>query len=114
MSTTNAMVDTYHFNPCIFVLRQAGELENAIKALKWGVDFIVKAHVGRYEFYGQVSAHILICPFLFNIIIQFRTLIEDINLSLPMKKTSDYLTHRVEIYHRHLRYQMIPNHKPKH
>ncbi|XP_039268711.2 uncharacterized protein LOC120343563 [Styela clava] len=35
--------------------QQAGELENALKALKWGTDYILKAYVGRYEFYGQVG-----------------------------------------------------------
>lgn len=35
--------------------RQAGEVENTLKAIKWGIDYIVKSYVGKYELYGHVS-----------------------------------------------------------
>nr|CAB3262581.1 uncharacterized protein LOC100180615 [Phallusia mammillata] len=33
----------------------AGEMENARKAVKWATDYFIKCHVAPYEFYGQVG-----------------------------------------------------------
>lgn len=40
------------------VYTAAGELEYALDCIKWGVDWIMKAHVGKDEFYGQVCQKI--------------------------------------------------------
>ena len=32
----------------------AGELNNMLDSIKWATDYFVKAHTGKYEFYGQV------------------------------------------------------------
>ena len=39
----------------------AGELNNMLDSIKWATDYFVKAHTGKYEFYGQVKLIILFC-----------------------------------------------------
>jgi hypothetical protein len=34
---------------------KAGELQNALKAIKWGTDYFIKAHTSDNELYGQVG-----------------------------------------------------------
>ena len=38
------------------VYEKLGELQNALDALKWGTDYFIKAHVSKYELYGQVRS----------------------------------------------------------
>ncbi|CAG2108742.1 unnamed protein product, partial [Medioppia subpectinata] len=35
--------------------QKAGELDNALKAIKWGTDYFIKCHTSDTEFYGQVG-----------------------------------------------------------
>lgn len=34
---------------------EAGQYDEALSAIRWGSDYFIKCHTGKYEFYGQVG-----------------------------------------------------------
>ena len=41
---------------------KAGQAEHLHQAVKWGTDYLIKAHVSDYELYAQVSMTINLLP----------------------------------------------------
>ena len=39
--------------------KDAGELDAMLDCIKWPLDYFIKAHPSKFEFYGQVSFHYL-------------------------------------------------------
>lgn len=37
----------------------AGELKNMLDCIKWPLDYFMKAHPSKYEFYAQVGEHLI-------------------------------------------------------
>ena len=38
---------------------EAGELKNMLDCIKWPLDYFMKAHPSKYEFYAQVGEHLI-------------------------------------------------------